>query len=78
MSGKVNGWRNRATWSVSLWLLNEEALYRRMVDHFRTGRVTRDRVRDFCVDVFGTETPDGHSLEAVHWPEIVAMVRDSR
>ena len=31
MSTTYNGWKNRATWAVGLWLANDEPTYRRIV-----------------------------------------------
>lgn len=31
-----NGWKNRATWNVALWIDNEEWIYRACVDFMKT------------------------------------------
>ena len=32
---KYNGWTNRATWAVNLWLTNDETMFSRAVDYAR-------------------------------------------
>ena len=36
MEKGCNGWKNRQTWNVSLWINNGEALYRKAVDFMKT------------------------------------------
>ncbi len=72
----MNGYANRATWNVALWLSNDEGIYTALRDHFRCSTPTPPRVRVFCERTFGTETPDGDKLSAVQWKEICRTVKE--
>ena len=50
-----NGWGNRETWNVNLWVMNEEGLYHELV--LRTP-FTTETARDFVKEVFPSGTPD--------------------
>lgn len=62
-----NGWTNRATWNVSLWLGNDKAVYEqvRALKLFDAAQFA-----NFCGWLWGNETPDGDSLQEVNWEEI--------
>ena len=86
-----NGWANRATWNVSLWISNDENLWDaacRAVDLLQrrgtlSESVTPTWAKSFaCVEFenrFGIrETPDGYSLtdENIDWSAIADMIKE--
>lgn len=69
-----NGWKNRATWNVALWINNDEQLYKMAVNWVRRRRAKRQPVN---WTAFSTETslryrktPDGYSYVS---PELCKM-----
>lgn len=74
-----NGWKNRATWNVALWIGNDEGIYRNMVDSF--GKQEWDQspqsVKRWADMIFGDSTPDGDSLKEVDWEAIAELVKES-
>ena len=66
-----NGWTNYETWSLNLWVINEEAYYRLWV---RKRPFTVTEARKFALELFPEGTPDmdgAADLFKVDWDEIV-------
>lgn len=75
---EYNGWANRQTWNVALWLGNDEGLYReanRYVAKFGQS-ITAMGARAFVRRVMGERTPDGVGLSRVRWSQIAEMLRE--
>jgi hypothetical protein len=68
-----NGWSNRATWNVSLWLNNEEGTYnelQRLTRHAASAEALAGKIEELCKAIWGDKTPDGDALSQVDWQEI--------
>lgn len=86
-----NGWKNRATWNISLWIGNDENVYRAAYAAIDTlhRRGTLDSVvtpswaKAFATIAFveafnSTKTPDGYSVDDadIDWSAIADMIKD--
>ncbi len=56
---KYNGHKNWNHWNVSLWIANDENLYRFAVDCVRRAKNLNDAAREFMREFEGQKTPDG-------------------
>lgn len=70
-----NGWKNRATWNVALWLGNDEGMYLDAVETVRRYKAksrpfTIGAARFFCFRVLGNRTPDGDRVASANFGEI--------
>ena len=71
-----NGWTNYETWSTSLWVDNEEAMYRDRVDRLSDiEEWTATLAKEFVEEYFPDGNPDIQTLpyderEKIDWKEI--------
>lgn len=79
-----NGWPNRQTWNVMLWMDNEESCYLAYVDKVRRYKGKGKRFGSFaaqqiCIDCLGEQTPDGVKVASrlVKWTAIAEAMRES-
>jgi hypothetical protein len=77
---EYNGWKNKATWNVSLHVFNDESVYRAMQERKtrpeRKGKFTAGQARAFCRAMYGDRTPDGLSMARVDWKAIAEAFND--
>ena len=68
-----NGWSNRETWNVNLWITNKESIYK-LIGTIAKGchsvSELADRMEGFLLIIWKDRTPDGDSLNPVNWVEI--------
>lgn len=79
MTEKYNGWKNRATWNVALWINNDEGLYRVAVEFMQRYKGKHPYVA-FVKEMFMPDerTPDGYKWhgKALGYKELDDMMRD--
>ena len=76
-----NGYTNRATWNLMLWISNDEAAYHHFRNlYFRIGGDDpddrQDRIERASREWFGSTTPDREALDDVDWEEVRQMMDD--
>lgn len=79
-----NGWPNRETWNVMLWLDNDEGAYRYYVERVRDlesrgKRINAYRARCIAENALGPQTGDGISLSrtCIRWGKIAEAMREA-
>jgi len=73
---KYNGWTNRETWNVTLWLFNDQPRYNWMVAQFPAGCTGAESAEAFCRSIFGKKTPDNCLLDNVNWQEVAEAINE--
>lgn len=75
-----NGWTNRQTWNVHLWLSNDEPLYNKAIAAARPARTLKEAIaalKELCARVWPSgRTPDNDSLRGVDWAEVARAFRE--
>lgn len=78
-----NGWKNRTTWNIMLWLDNDEPsyrCYRARVQGLKESNLelTADRAKAIALQALGNQTPDGCKLtdKSVDWKAIAEAMAE--
>lgn len=86
-SATYEGWKNRATWNVALWISNDEPLYRAAVAFMATYTgsapyadfaLSQGWYCDSCIRGAGETTPDGIKWQSstLDYGELDDMMRE--
>lgn len=78
-----NGWRNYSTWNITLWLGNDETLYRSLRAKVRClggDDLTETDAEDIVTDIIGDATPDGVDTAdpAIDWEQVAMFMKEAR
>lgn len=76
-----NGWTNKATWNVALWINNDEPTYSAAVEFMKDYKGD-SAYRDFCEEtgLSTQKTPDGYEWvsELLDYQELNIMMKGLR
>ena len=78
---RYNGWMNRATWNIALWLNNEPGSYHMTQEYLSNlcYLVSAEDAENWIGLLFSDgKTPDGDRLEDADWEELAAMLREDQ
>lgn len=77
---EYNGWRNRQTWNVALWLDNDEPLYRTAVAYAKTAKNPGWIGFVRYAGLAGEKTPDGIAWDGTRLDtgELSMMLREMK
>ena len=77
-----NGCRNRQTWNIALWIMNDESLYFTAVEYRDkcVNKGVKPTYRGFIAwaGLYGLKTPDGYKYDsqALDYKSLSAMIRE--
>lgn len=81
---RYNGWSNRGTWNIALWLNNDEGLYRAAIElRNRLAKngiaiKTAQTAKKIVLELMGETTPDNIKTTAknINWVEIKEAINE--
>jgi len=75
-----NGWKNKETSNIALWLVNDDNMYYRMVAYAR--RHNHPTYRGFIehTELYSQHTPDGYRYdsERLDYKALTELIRESK
>lgn len=83
INNTYNGWPNRSTWNIMLWMDNDEPCYRAYEEKVKRYKKNKRRfggaaARAVCQYALGDQTPDGIRLSStnIRWGSIAEAMRE--
>lgn len=75
-----NGWKNKATWNVALWIGNDESLYNAAISYAKSHSTTNKLYAGFLdfAGLRGERTPDGFKYDGkdLDYKSLSAMIKE--
>lgn len=65
-----NGYSNRATWNIVLWVSNDEGMYNSCRKRWMAHTPSASDALDWCIIHFGHNTPDGDRIADADFDQV--------